>query len=177
MDELYKNNQKILCSDHVRSQKRELVFLMSANNLHTFSVWSWFCSVNGDSWWNRARPLPAGGYGIDFSQACEDVCSGVSFVAKKILEHGVTSFCPTLVTSPPAVYHKVPPTPQLHDVQLCWQNYWPVSKGFSCLFCRTEQHHIHIVCFRFCLRSKFTMEDLMELEFLVRCRCCTEAPQ
>uniref|UniRef100_A0A671VQU3 N-acetylglucosamine-6-phosphate deacetylase n=1 Tax=Sparus aurata TaxID=8175 RepID=A0A671VQU3_SPAAU len=57
-----------------------------------------------------------GGYGIDFSQACEDVCSGVSFVAKKILEHGVTSFCPTLVTSPPAVYHKVPPTLQLHDV-------------------------------------------------------------
>lgn len=46
MDELYKNNQKILCSDHVRSQKRELVSLMSANNLHTFSAWSWFCSVN-----------------------------------------------------------------------------------------------------------------------------------
>uniref|UniRef100_A0A3Q3N7S5 N-acetylglucosamine-6-phosphate deacetylase n=1 Tax=Mastacembelus armatus TaxID=205130 RepID=A0A3Q3N7S5_9TELE len=48
-----------------------------------------------------------GGYGIDFSQASEDVNGGVSFVAKKILEHGVTSFCPTLVTSPPAIYHKV----------------------------------------------------------------------
>ncbi|XP_053170910.1 N-acetylglucosamine-6-phosphate deacetylase-like, partial [Scomber japonicus] len=47
-----------------------------------------------------------GGYGMDFSQPSEDVSAGVSFVAKKILEHGVTSFCPTLVTSPPAVYHK-----------------------------------------------------------------------
>uniref|UniRef100_A0A671VSZ8 N-acetylglucosamine-6-phosphate deacetylase n=1 Tax=Sparus aurata TaxID=8175 RepID=A0A671VSZ8_SPAAU len=56
-----------------------------------------------------------GGYGIDFSQACEDVCSGVSFVAKKILEHGVTSFCPTLVTSPPAVYHKVLPQVKVHN--------------------------------------------------------------
>nr|XP_020443581.1 N-acetylglucosamine-6-phosphate deacetylase [Monopterus albus] len=50
-----------------------------------------------------------GGYGIDFSQASDDISSGVSFVARKILEHGVTSFCPTLVTSPPAVYHKVLP--------------------------------------------------------------------
>ncbi|KAM8844798.1 N-acetylglucosamine-6-phosphate deacetylase isoform 3-T5 [Spinachia spinachia] len=54
-----------------------------------------------------------GGYGVDFSEASEDVNAGVSFVAKKILQHGVTSFCPTLVTSPAAVYHKVlfsPPT-------------------------------------------------------------------
>lgn len=56
-----------------------------------------------------------GGYGIDFSQASEDVNSGVSFVAKKILEHGVTSFCPTLVTSPPAVYHKVLPQIKVHN--------------------------------------------------------------
>lgn len=56
-----------------------------------------------------------GGYGIDFSQASEDVGSGVSFVAKKILEHGVTSFCPTLVTSPPAVYHKVLPQVKVHN--------------------------------------------------------------
>ncbi|XP_005747789.1 N-acetylglucosamine-6-phosphate deacetylase [Pundamilia nyererei] len=56
-----------------------------------------------------------GGYGIDFSQASEDVSDGVSFVAKKILEHGVTSFCPTLVTSPPEVYHKVLPQVTVHD--------------------------------------------------------------
>lgn len=56
-----------------------------------------------------------GGFGIDFSQASEDVGAGVSFVAKKILEHGVTSFCPTLVTSPPAVYHKVLPQVKVHD--------------------------------------------------------------
>uniref|UniRef100_A0A7N9AVJ1 N-acetylglucosamine-6-phosphate deacetylase n=1 Tax=Mastacembelus armatus TaxID=205130 RepID=A0A7N9AVJ1_9TELE len=56
-----------------------------------------------------------GGYGIDFSQASEDVNGGVSFVAKKILEHGVTSFCPTLVTSPPAIYHKVLPQINVHN--------------------------------------------------------------
>uniref|UniRef100_A0A4W6DEY5 N-acetylglucosamine-6-phosphate deacetylase n=1 Tax=Lates calcarifer TaxID=8187 RepID=A0A4W6DEY5_LATCA len=55
-----------------------------------------------------------GGFGIDFSQASDDVSAGVSFVAKKILEHGVTSFCPTLVTSPPAVYHKVLPQVKVH---------------------------------------------------------------
>ncbi|CAL8265791.1 unnamed protein product [Gadus morhua 'NCC'] len=47
-----------------------------------------------------------GGYGVDFSTPSEDPGAGVAFVAKKILEHGVTSFCPTLVTSPPSVYHK-----------------------------------------------------------------------
>ncbi|KAF7655838.1 hypothetical protein LDENG_00049370 [Lucifuga dentata] len=56
-----------------------------------------------------------GGYGIDFSQASEDVSRGVSFVAKKILEHGVTSFCPTLVTSPPEIYHKVLPQVKVHN--------------------------------------------------------------
>ncbi|XP_062954745.1 N-acetylglucosamine-6-phosphate deacetylase [Cynocephalus volans] len=50
-----------------------------------------------------------GGFGIDFSQATEDVGAGVALVARRILSHGVTSFCPTLVTSPPEVYHKVLP--------------------------------------------------------------------
>ncbi|MGH0117122.1 UNVERIFIED_CONTAM: hypothetical protein FKN15_030967 [Acipenser sinensis] len=50
-----------------------------------------------------------GGYGIDFSSATDDVKRGVSLVAKKILAHGVTSFCPTLVSSPPHIYHKVLP--------------------------------------------------------------------
>lgn len=50
-----------------------------------------------------------GGYGVDFSQVSDDVRSGISMVAQKLLSHGVTSFCPTLVTSPPSVYHKVLP--------------------------------------------------------------------
>lgn len=56
-----------------------------------------------------------GGYGKDFSQASEDVAGGISVVGKKILEHGVTSFCPTLVTSPPAVYHKVLPAVKAYN--------------------------------------------------------------
>ncbi|XP_078519151.1 N-acetylglucosamine-6-phosphate deacetylase [Lissotriton helveticus] len=50
-----------------------------------------------------------GGYGVDFSKVSEDVRSGISMVAQKLLSHGVTSFCPTLVTSPPSVYQKVLP--------------------------------------------------------------------
>ncbi|KAM9784828.1 N-acetylglucosamine-6-phosphate deacetylase [Syngnathus typhle] len=50
-----------------------------------------------------------GGYGVDFSQASDDIGAGISLVAQKLLEHGVTSFCPTLVTSPPHIYHKVLP--------------------------------------------------------------------
>uniref|UniRef100_A0A8D2JD05 N-acetylglucosamine-6-phosphate deacetylase n=1 Tax=Varanus komodoensis TaxID=61221 RepID=A0A8D2JD05_VARKO len=50
-----------------------------------------------------------GGFGVDFSQATEEVGAGISLVGQKILSHGVTSFCPTLVTSPPSVYQKVLP--------------------------------------------------------------------
>ncbi|XP_011298075.1 putative N-acetylglucosamine-6-phosphate deacetylase [Fopius arisanus] len=50
-----------------------------------------------------------GGYGIDFSHNIENVEEGISKVAKELLGHGVTSFCPTLVTSSPEVYRKVLP--------------------------------------------------------------------
>ncbi|XP_060760273.1 N-acetylglucosamine-6-phosphate deacetylase isoform X2 [Neoarius graeffei] len=56
-----------------------------------------------------------GGYGIDFSQATDDITKGVAKVAKRILEHGVTSFCPTLVTSPPDIYHQVIPQLKVKD--------------------------------------------------------------
>ncbi|XP_068605512.1 N-acetylglucosamine-6-phosphate deacetylase [Brachionichthys hirsutus] len=56
-----------------------------------------------------------GGFGVDFSQPSDDANVGLSFVAKKILETGVTSFCPTLVTSPPSVYHKVLPQVKVHN--------------------------------------------------------------
>ncbi|XP_061604319.1 N-acetylglucosamine-6-phosphate deacetylase isoform X2 [Phyllopteryx taeniolatus] len=56
-----------------------------------------------------------GGYGVDFSQASDHVGAGVSLVARKLLEHGVTSFCPTLVTSPTHVYHKVLPQVKVQD--------------------------------------------------------------
>ncbi|XP_048351491.1 N-acetylglucosamine-6-phosphate deacetylase [Sphaerodactylus townsendi] len=50
-----------------------------------------------------------GGFGVDFSVASDTVGAGVSLVSQKILSHGVTSFCPTLVSSPSSVYHKVLP--------------------------------------------------------------------
>ncbi|XP_053328132.1 N-acetylglucosamine-6-phosphate deacetylase [Spea bombifrons] len=56
-----------------------------------------------------------GGFGVDFSQANDDVGEGISLVGGKILCHGVTSFCPTLVTSPSSVYHKVLPQISVKD--------------------------------------------------------------
>uniref|UniRef100_A0A1B6CCK2 Amidohydrolase-related domain-containing protein n=1 Tax=Clastoptera arizonana TaxID=38151 RepID=A0A1B6CCK2_9HEMI len=50
-----------------------------------------------------------GGFGTDFSYNIDDTERGLSNVAKKILAHGVTSFCPTLVTSSSEVYKKVLP--------------------------------------------------------------------
>ena len=53
-----------------------------------------------------------GGFGIDFShdirsQEEADRCLGI--VAKGLTSYGVTSFCPTLVTSPKVAYHKMIP--------------------------------------------------------------------
>ena len=48
-----------------------------------------------------------GGFGVDFSVDTDDVCPGLCKVASGILQHGVTSFCPTIVSSKLAVYKKV----------------------------------------------------------------------
>ncbi|KAM4631854.1 N-acetylglucosamine-6-phosphate deacetylase [Discoglossus pictus] len=56
-----------------------------------------------------------GGFGVDFSQATDEVKKGISLVGRNVLSHGVTSFCPTLVTSPASVYHKVLPQISVKD--------------------------------------------------------------
>ncbi|GAB0093426.1 N-acetylglucosamine-6-phosphate deacetylase [Sergentomyia squamirostris] len=50
-----------------------------------------------------------GGYGVDFSYDVNTVREGVLKVARGLLAHGVTSFCPTLVTSPVDTYSRVLP--------------------------------------------------------------------
>lgn len=50
-----------------------------------------------------------GGFGIDFTHNVDNVQNGINKVAKKLLEFGVTSFCPTLVTSPSETYYKILP--------------------------------------------------------------------
>lgn len=54
-------------------------------------------------------PNRLGGYGVDFSYDVDTVDAGVAKVSKGLLGHGVTSFCPTLVTSPTETYHQVLP--------------------------------------------------------------------
>lgn len=50
-----------------------------------------------------------GGFGTDFSYNTNNIKESIDIVARNLLKHGVTSFCPTLVTSPSAVYHKILP--------------------------------------------------------------------
>lgn len=49
----------------------------------------------------------SGGLGIDFSNNLEDIEGGLEKVAHYLLKTGVTSFCPTLVSSSPDVYVQV----------------------------------------------------------------------
>lgn len=48
-----------------------------------------------------------GAFGVDFSYDVQNVESGVKKVAEGLLAHGVTSFCPTVITSPTSVYQQV----------------------------------------------------------------------
>ncbi|XP_037936998.1 N-acetylglucosamine-6-phosphate deacetylase-like [Teleopsis dalmanni] len=50
-----------------------------------------------------------GGYGVDFSHDVETVEEGINKVARGLITNGVTSFCPTLVTSPVEHYKKILP--------------------------------------------------------------------
>ncbi|EDW00009.1 N-acetylglucosamine-6-phosphate deacetylase [Drosophila grimshawi] len=50
-----------------------------------------------------------GGYGVDFSHDTETIEAGVQKVATGLVKCGVTSFCPTLVTSPNDTYHTILP--------------------------------------------------------------------
>ncbi|KAK9885743.1 hypothetical protein WA026_012509 [Henosepilachna vigintioctopunctata] len=50
-----------------------------------------------------------GGYGVDFSHDIDNIEDAVSLVARKIIHNGVTSFCPTIVTSPFYVYRTILP--------------------------------------------------------------------
>ncbi|EEC04828.1 N-acetyl-glucosamine-6-phosphate deacetylase, putative [Ixodes scapularis] len=55
-----------------------------------------------------------GGMGVDFSHNVDIIGEAVAKVAKGVLPFGVTSICPTIVTSTPDVYHKA-----LSKVQKC----------------------------------------------------------
>lgn len=50
----------------------------------------------------------AGGFGVDFSRLRPGgVVEGVASVAKGLLAHGVTAFCPTIITSASDYYASV----------------------------------------------------------------------
>ena len=49
----------------------------------------------------------SGALGCDFSLPSENFKSDIQKVAKFLLSHGVTSFCPTIVTSPENLYKEV----------------------------------------------------------------------
>ena len=76
----------------------------------------------------RCLFLTIGGFGIDFSSFTSpaEAVEGVDRVSKEILKHGVTSFCPTLVTSPVEYYRMV--SMHVYTIQ-CHCNF-----QFKCMF-------------------------------------------
>jgi len=76
----------------------------------------------------------SGGFGIDFSYNKDDVEAGVRKVAKGLLAHGVTAFCPTLVTSPPYVYLKVDSVNSFITLSL-WYKYYLIFAKYWYLLC------------------------------------------
>lgn len=48
-----------------------------------------------------------GGFGVDFTSDTESIECGLRKVSKSLLQFGITSFCPTIVTSSKTTYHKV----------------------------------------------------------------------
>ena len=50
-----------------------------------------------------------GGFGADFSTPGPELAPGLRLVARKMLEHGVTAFLPTVVTSSPSNYREILP--------------------------------------------------------------------
>lgn len=48
-----------------------------------------------------------GGFGVDFSSDPDKLEEGLKIVAKGLLQHGVTSYCPTIVTSSQESYKEV----------------------------------------------------------------------
>jgi len=50
-----------------------------------------------------------GAFGVDFTGDCDNIEEGLRKVSLEILKQGVTSYCPTIVSSRPEVYSKVLP--------------------------------------------------------------------
>ncbi|EDV25916.1 N-acetylglucosamine-6-phosphate deacetylase [Trichoplax sp. H2] len=50
-----------------------------------------------------------GAFGIDFSSPDIDISHGLRIVSKGLLQHGVTAYCPTIVTSSPQTYKSILP--------------------------------------------------------------------
>lgn len=48
-----------------------------------------------------------GGFGVDFSSDIDNLEEGLLTVAKGLLQHGVTSYCPTIVTSTQQSYNEI----------------------------------------------------------------------
>lgn len=53
-----------------------------------------------------------GGFGIDLSDPQEDIGQAVKGLAQELVQHGVTAFCPTVISSSPDTYHKILPNIQ-----------------------------------------------------------------
>lgn len=96
----------INCSNHIVSPG----FIdIQINGVYIFGSYHGRVLVCGLTiWLPSCVEWNAGGFGIDFSMLePENMVQGLDTVAKGLLTHGVTSFCPTIVTSTPEYYSTV----------------------------------------------------------------------
>ena len=77
-----------------------------------------------------------GAFGVDFSYHTEYIEEGIKKVAQGLLAHGVTSFCPTLVTSPAHIYHKV----------MCLYGVFSLGLSFQYLYYDSCRRKIYFGC-------------------------------
>ena len=57
--------------------------------------------------WFLTKNVYLGGFGHDFSSNTHMIEEALSVVSAGLVRYGVTSYCPTVVTSPTEVYQKV----------------------------------------------------------------------
>lgn len=53
---------------------------------------------------NTNHTLCVGAFGVDFTHDCGE---GLEIVRKRLLQYGVTGFCPTIISTTNSNYHKV----------------------------------------------------------------------
>ena len=98
--------------------------------------------------------MSLGGFGVDFSSDLESIETGMEVVCEKLLQYGVTSFCPTIVTSAKETYHQVQKLRCLKVTTASWFK-WRVGCYFSLSFFQESKAAQETLMVQLFLASKY----------------------